>query len=149
MKTPLQGDGGFGLLPSFGARIRLAAARSERSAPPAGVLQRPPYVYGGVARRCRLSRLNRSAPVLWELSGSQFSRHVGVAMSPFGPMSQFDFSQPALLHDRLNAKTFEWSPEWRTSFELYKRDAGLGIVAWDGLLLDRWAPIELVRTAAD
>jgi hypothetical protein len=64
-------------------------------------------------------------------------------------MSQFDSSQPALLHDRLNAKTFEWSPEWRTSFELYKRDAALGIVAWDGLLLDGWAPIESVRTAAD
>jgi hypothetical protein len=56
-------------------------------------------------------------------------------------MAQFDPSRPALVHDRLNAKTFEWSPEWRVSFERYKREAGLGIVAWDGLLLDGWAPI--------
>jgi hypothetical protein len=62
-------------------------------------------------------------------------------MSPFRPMVQFDPSRLALMHDRLNAKTFEWSPEWRTSFERYKREAGLGIVAWDGLLLDGWAPI--------
>ena len=57
-------------------------------------------------------------------------------------MTQFDPSRPALVHDRLNAKTFEWSPEWRVSFERYKREAGLGIVSWDGLLLDGWAPIE-------
>jgi hypothetical protein len=58
-------------------------------------------------------------------------------------MTQFDPSRPALVHDRLNAKTFEWSPQWRASFEQYKREAGLGIVAWDGLLLDGWAPIEV------
>jgi hypothetical protein len=62
-------------------------------------------------------------------------------MSPFRPMTQFDPSRPALVHDRLNAKTFEWTPEWRVSFERYKREAGLGIVSWDGLLLDGWAPI--------
>jgi hypothetical protein len=28
------------------------------------------------------------------------------------------------------------------SFELYKREAGLGVVSWDGLLLDGWAPID-------
>jgi hypothetical protein len=67
-------------------------------------------------------------------------------MSPFRPMTQFDPSRPALVHDRLNAKTFEWSPEWRASFERYKRDAGLGVVSWDGLLLDGWAPI---RSAED
>jgi hypothetical protein len=61
-------------------------------------------------------------------------------------MSQFDPSQPALVHDRLNAKTFEWSPEWRPSFERFKRDAGLGVVSWDGLLLDGWAPIDPAPT---
>ena len=60
-------------------------------------------------------------------------------MSPFRPMTQFDPSRPALVHYRLNAKTFEWSPEWRASFERYKREAGLGVVSWDGLLLDGWA----------
>src|ERR1700722_19366741 len=63
------------------------------------------------------------------------------SMSPFRPMTQFDPSRPALVHDRLNAKTFEWSPEWRASFERYKREAGLGVVSWDGLLLDGSAPI--------
>jgi hypothetical protein len=71
-------------------------------------------------------------PVRWASSGSQFSKYVGGAMSPFRPMNQFDPSQPALVHDRLNAKTFEWSPEWRPSFERYKREAGLGVVSWDG-----------------
>ena len=63
-------------------------------------------------------------------------------MSPFRAMTQFDPSRPALVDDRLNAKTLEWSPEWRASFERHKREAGLGIVAWDGVLLDGWAPIE-------
>jgi hypothetical protein len=61
-------------------------------------------------------------------------------MSPFRPMTQFDPSQPALVHDRLNTKTFEWSPKWRASFEWHKREAGLGMVSWDELLLDGWAP---------
>jgi hypothetical protein len=61
-------------------------------------------------------------------------------------MTQFDPSRPSLVHERLNAKTFEWSPEWRASFERYKRDAGLGVVSWDGLLLDGWAPIEVDRS---
>ena len=69
--------------------------------------------------------------------------NMGDPMPPFRPMNQFDPSRPSLVHDRLHAKTFEWSPEWRTSFEQYKREAGLGIVAWDGLLLDGWAPLEV------
>jgi hypothetical protein len=34
-------------------------------------------------------------------------------MSPFRPMTQFDPARPALVHDRLHAKTFEWLPEGR------------------------------------
>ena len=68
-------------------------------------------------------------------------------MSPFRPMAKFDPSRPSLVHDRLNAKTFEWSPEWSASFERYKREAGLGIVAWNGLLLDGWAPTEMDRSS--
>jgi hypothetical protein len=62
-------------------------------------------------------------------------------MSPFRPMTQFDPSRPARPRST-ERETFEWSPEWRDNFERNKREAGLGIVSWDGLLLDGWAPIE-------
>jgi hypothetical protein len=31
------------------------------------------------------------------------------------PMSTFDPSQPAMVHDRLNDRTFEWTPEINAS----------------------------------
>jgi hypothetical protein len=66
------------------------------------------------------------------------------AHSAFGRrgLNKAGTAETALVDDRLNAKTFEWSPEWRVSFERYKREVGLGVVSWDGLLLDGWAPFE-------
>jgi hypothetical protein len=56
-------------------------------------------------------------------------------------MSEFDPSQPAMVHDRLNDRTFEWSPDWLANYEKYAEEFKPGVVSWDGLLLDGWSPI--------
>jgi hypothetical protein len=55
------------------------------------------------------------------------------------PMSEFDPSKPAMVHDRLNDETFEWVPErymahWEPVWE-----AEPGVIGWDGL--DGWRPM--------
>jgi hypothetical protein len=55
------------------------------------------------------------------------------------PMSEFDPSQPSMVHDVLNNKTFPWKPE--EYLQSYRRSAetdGSGLIAWDGMLLDGW-----------
>jgi hypothetical protein len=60
------------------------------------------------------------------------------------PMSEFNPSKPALVHDQLNDDTFEWMPErHRADYERYAEPWGDGIVVWDGLLLDGWRPMPL------
>lgn len=63
-------------------------------------------------------------------------------MPPLHPMREFDPSLPAIVHDRRNDRTFEWSPDWRANYKRYAVRVDRGIVSWDGLLLDGWAPIE-------
>jgi hypothetical protein len=53
---------------------------------------------------------------------------------------EFDPSAPAMVHDRLNDRTFEWSPGMRAHYEQYAREIAPGVIAWDGLLLDGWHP---------
>ena len=59
------------------------------------------------------------------------------------PMSTFDPSTPAMVHDRLNDRTFEWKPEtMQANYEQYATPFGPpDVIAWDGLLLDGWLPI--------
>jgi hypothetical protein len=59
------------------------------------------------------------------------------------PMNEFDPSKPAMVHDRLNDRTFEWAPEtMQANYEKYASPRGDGvIVEWDGLLLDGWEPL--------
>jgi hypothetical protein len=58
------------------------------------------------------------------------------------PMSEFDPSKPALVHDQLNDDTFEWMPERHCAdYERYAGPWGNGIINWDGLLLDGWRPL--------
>jgi hypothetical protein len=64
------------------------------------------------------------------------------------PMSDFDPTQPAMVHDLLNDKTFQWNPD--RHLESYRRHAvpdGPHMVAWEGLLLDGWT--ELDKSKAD
>ena len=67
----------------------------------------------------------------------------GCAMpSDLRPISEFDPSRPAMVHDQLNDMTFHWRPEeYRDHYERYARDHAPGIVEWDGLLLDGWWPL--------
>jgi len=61
---------------------------------------------------------------------------------PMNPVSTFDPSKPAMVHDRLNDRTFKWKPEtMQANYEEYANPHGPGIIAWDGLLRDGWSPI--------
>lgn len=60
------------------------------------------------------------------------------------PMSEFDPTRPALVHDQLNDQTFRWDSErhgrdWQRSEPTPWRS---GVIEWDGLLLDGWMPVE-------
>jgi hypothetical protein len=55
-------------------------------------------------------------------------------------MSEFDPCKRAMVHDRLNDETFEWVPERHMPHWGPVKEAGLGVIAWDGLLLDGWRP---------
>jgi len=59
------------------------------------------------------------------------------------PMSSFDPTQPALLHDQLNEKMVPWSstPEEVKSWRQYANSHSEGLVEWDGLLLDGWCAL--------
>lgn len=65
-------------------------------------------------------------------------------MSDWLPMSGFDPSRPALVHDRLNDRTIDWQPErYLEHFRRYAHldfDPEKGLAEWDGLLLDGWRP---------
>jgi hypothetical protein len=58
------------------------------------------------------------------------------------PMSEFDPTKLALVHDQLNDELIDWKPE--RYLEHYRQYAALdldpekGLVEWDGLLLDGW-----------
>jgi hypothetical protein len=54
------------------------------------------------------------------------------------PMSEFDPSEPALVHDRRHDRMIPWSPAFRRSFEQSAREQEPGVFAYDGLLLDGW-----------
>ena len=54
------------------------------------------------------------------------------------PMSEFEPTQPSIVHDSLNDERFEWKPEWAANYREHAIDDGSGIIGWDGLLLDGW-----------
>jgi hypothetical protein len=63
-------------------------------------------------------------------------------MTDWRPMSEFDPTKPALVHDQLNDKMFDWQPErYLEHYQQYATldfDLDKGLVEWDGLLLDGW-----------
>lgn len=58
------------------------------------------------------------------------------------PMSEFDPTQPAQVHDKLNDQVIEWEPgRHGRDYQVHgHHDLGDGVIAWDGLLLDGWRP---------
>ena len=64
-------------------------------------------------------------------------------MSDLKPMSEFDPTRPALVHDLLNDRTFEWKPkEHSDSYRRFAEFDGPNMVAWDDYLLDGWKELE-------
>jgi hypothetical protein len=58
------------------------------------------------------------------------------------PMSEFDPSNPSMVHDQLNDDTFEWLPEkYREHYERYASAFRAGVVEWDGFAVGRLAAI--------
>jgi len=57
------------------------------------------------------------------------------------PMSEFDPSEPAFLHDAERNRAIPWSPDFQRSFERDARFVGMGLVSFDGLLLDGWTEV--------
>jgi hypothetical protein len=56
-------------------------------------------------------------------------------------MKEFDPTAPAMVHDRLNDRTFEWQPDWRADYKKYATHHAPGVIEFDGLLLDGWRPV--------
>jgi hypothetical protein len=54
------------------------------------------------------------------------------------PMSTFDPTRPALLHDQLNDKMLAWTGEELAGWREHANPHSQGIIEWDGLLLDGW-----------
>ena len=58
------------------------------------------------------------------------------------PMSEFDPSEPVLVHDRRSNRILHWSPAFRRSYERTAHELAPGVVDYDGLLLDGWMIVE-------
>jgi hypothetical protein len=53
-------------------------------------------------------------------------------------MDAFDPEKACLVHDHFNDQTFEWKPEWSSSYKNTPNHRP-GVISWDGLLLDGWS----------
>jgi hypothetical protein len=65
----------------------------------------------------------------------------GIPPEGLRPMSDFDPSQPAILHDVLTDKILTW--DWARA-EDFRNNAVTdqsGRVAWDGMILDGWGNV--------
>ena len=54
----------------------------------------------------------------------------------YRPMSEFDPSEPALVHDRRRDRMLPWSPAFQRSYERTARELMPGVIVYDGLQLD-------------
>jgi len=57
------------------------------------------------------------------------------------PMSQFDPSQPAILHDALNDEIVPWTGEHQERFRKTARYRPGGTVEWEGHRFDGWGNV--------
>jgi hypothetical protein len=56
------------------------------------------------------------------------------------PMSEFDPTQRAFVHDKFNNTVLDWRPEWAVHYREYGIFGPDGKVLWDGRILDGWRP---------
>lgn len=57
------------------------------------------------------------------------------------PMSEFDPSQPAVLHDSLNGKIIPWTGEDQDRWRRFAKPHAEGVIAWEGHLIDGWGNV--------
>ena len=52
------------------------------------------------------------------------------------PMRTFDPGVSCGVHDRLNDFVLDWKPEWAAHYRRWAKEHDIGVIEWDGLLLD-------------
>ncbi len=57
-------------------------------------------------------------------------------------MSEFDPSEPAIVHDRRSNRAIPWSPAFEWEFKRRATQHAPGVIAFEGLLLDGWVEVE-------
>jgi hypothetical protein len=65
----------------------------------------------------------------------------GITPSGLHPMSEFDPSQPAILHDRRSDTIVPWTGEHRDDYAVHATAHSDGAVEWKGMLLDGWGNV--------
>ena len=76
------------------------------------------------------------------MTARRAAQHQPEPSSLWRPMSEFDPSEPSLVHDRRGDRMLPWSPAFRRSYERTARELAPGVVDYDGLLLDGWMIVE-------
>jgi hypothetical protein len=61
-------------------------------------------------------------------------------------MKTFDPSLTAMLHDRVNDRLVEWSPDPEAAYRKFATEADPGVISFDGRLFEGWRPV--VRDAS-
>jgi hypothetical protein len=56
-------------------------------------------------------------------------------------MSEFDPALPAMVHDRLNDRTFLWPTGAADAYRRNAREIEPGVISFDGQHLDGWEPL--------
>jgi len=56
-------------------------------------------------------------------------------------MDDFDPSEPAILHDRLNDKIVAWTGEEAAEWKKHAKPHTVGVVEFGGLLFDGWGNV--------
>lgn len=69
----------------------------------------------------------------------------GAVVPPKGmrPMTEFDPTQPAIIHDATNDQLITWiaDPEQLANYRMNAEDTGDGTIRWEGLILDGWGNV--------
>jgi hypothetical protein len=79
--------------------------------------------------------------VALDIPDGLFSRRTKEIMpTKLRPMTEFDPTKQAFLHDKLNDKVLDWKSEWAEHYRQYAIFESNGNVGWDGLILDGWRP---------
>jgi hypothetical protein len=54
-------------------------------------------------------------------------------------MDTFNPEQRCRVYDGLNNEMFKWEPEWAAAYRKYATTHDVGVIEFDGMLLDGWS----------